>query len=75
MLDVPAFPSPTYEWVKDEQELTFPDPSGRRSLDSYTGSIFITPVQKSDEGNYSCTVTLGTGDTAHIEVTVVGTSL
>lgn len=71
VLDVPAFPSPTYEWVKDGQEVTFPDPSGRRSLDSYTGSIVITQVQKSDEGNYSCTVTLGTGDTAHIEVTVV----
>lgn len=67
-LNVPAFPPPTYEWVKDGKELTFPDPSGRRSLDAYTGSIIITQVQKSDEGNYTCTVSRL--DSTDIEVTV-----
>ena len=43
-----------------------------KTLDPYTGSIFIDNVQERDEGNYTCTVKFGTADTVGIEVTTIG---
>ena len=69
-LDVSAYPPLTYDWSKDRQKLEFP--IAGKTLDPYTGSISIDNVQESDEGNYTCTVVFGTGDTVEIEVTTIG---
>lgn len=69
-LDVSAYPPLNYDWRKEGQKLNFPM-AGKR-LDPYTGSISIDNVQRSDEGNYTCTVKFGTADTVEIEVTAIG---
>ena len=52
---VSAYPPLTYTWTKDGQYLnvTF---GGRLTLNPQTGSITFKPVQRIDEGNYTCQV-------------------
>ena len=50
---VSGYPPLTYLWTKDGQRVTF---GGRLTLNPQTGSVTFKPVQKIDEGNYTCEV-------------------
>ena len=52
---VSAYPPLTYAWTKDGQYLNVRF-GGRLTLNPQTGSITFKPVQKIDEGNYTCQV-------------------
>ncbi|CAH3028072.1 unnamed protein product [Porites evermanni] len=52
---VSAYPPLTYAWRKDGQYLNARF-GGRLTLNPQTGSITFKPVQKIDEGNYTCQV-------------------
>lgn len=50
---VSGYPPLEYTWIKDGQQVTF---GGRLTLNPQTGSVTFKPVQKIDEGNYTCQV-------------------